>query len=163
MTGPVIVAAPLAGTVVGLEAVPDVVFAGGMVGPGAAIEPYADSVEVVAPVAGTVVKVHPHAFVLATGEGLGVLVHLGIDTVGLRGEGFEVLRAEGDVVACGDPMVRWSPADVRARGLSAVCPVVVLDVDAARVSVPATGAVRPGDALLEYAAGADPSRRHPAR
>lgn len=148
-----IVAAPLAGAVVGLEAVPDVVFAAGMVGPGSAIEPGDGVREACAPAAGTLVKLHPHAFVLATADGLAVLVHLGIDTVGLRGDGFEVLRAEGDEVAAGDPVVRWSPADVRARGLSAVCPVVVLDVEPARVAVLAAGSVAAGDPLLDCPAG----------
>ncbi|MEJ2871633.1 glucose PTS transporter subunit IIA [Actinomycetospora sp. OC33-EN08] len=146
-----IVAAPLAGTVVGMEAVPDEVFAAGMVGPGTAVEPSGDGVvEVLAPVAGTLVKVHPHAFALSTGDAIGVLVHLGVDTVRLRGEGFEVLRAEGEVVEAGDPVVRWSPEDVRARGLSAICPVVVLDVDPARVSVagPTGDPVAAGDPLL---------------
>ncbi|MCD2187547.1 PTS sugar transporter subunit IIA [Actinomycetospora soli] len=151
MSRAVVVTAPLAGEVVGLEAVPDVVFAAGMVGPGAAIEPATDALVVSAPATGTLVKVHPHAFALVTHEGVGVLVHLGIDTVGLRGEGFEVLRAEGDVVSAGDPVVRWSPAEVRARGLSAVCPVVVLDVDPSRVSVLSSGAAGPGDPLLEVA------------
>ncbi|WP_433798634.1 PTS sugar transporter subunit IIA [Actinomycetospora sp. CA-084318] len=146
-----IVKAPLAGTVVGLEAVPDVVFAGGMVGPGTAIEPGSGTADACAPVAGTLVKVHPHAFAMVTDDGLGVLVHLGVDTVGLRGEGFEVLRAEDEVVSPGDPVVRWSPDDVRARGLSAVCPVVVLDVDPSRVSAPAAVEVAPGDPLLEVA------------
>ncbi|MDL5158118.1 PTS sugar transporter subunit IIA [Actinomycetospora termitidis] len=134
-----IVAAPVAGTVVGLDAVPDEVFAAGMVGPGVAVEPSGPgTVEVVAPVAGTLVKVHPHAFAMTTGDATGVLVHLGIDTVRLRGEGFEVVRTEGESVQVGDVIVRWSPDDVRARGMSAVCPAVVLDVDPDRVSVAAT-------------------------
>jgi sugar PTS system EIIA component len=50
------------------------------------------------------VKLHPHAFVVVTSSGRGVLVHLGIDTVQLRGEGFRLLVAEGDEVAAGTPL-----------------------------------------------------------
>ncbi len=53
---------------------------------------------------------HPHAFVVL-GDGVGVLVHLGINTVRLEGAGFEVLATQGADVAAGDPMVRWDPVD----------------------------------------------------
>jgi len=55
------------------------------------------------------------------------LVHLGIDTVQLKGEGFTLLAAEGDEVAAGAPVVEWDPAAVEAGGRSPLCPVVALD------------------------------------
>jgi sugar PTS system EIIA component len=54
-------------------------------------------------------------------------VHLGIDTVQLEGEGFELLAAEGAVVEAGQPLIRWDPAVVAASGRSPVCPVIALD------------------------------------
>jgi PTS system N-acetylglucosamine-specific IIA component len=122
------VAAPLAGRVIELAAVDDPVFSAALVGPGVAIDPgtVAESV-VVAPAAGTVAKLHAHAFVLVADDGTGVLVHLGIDTVQLQGDGFVLHVAEGDVVREGQPLVTWRPGDVVAGGRSAVCPVVALD------------------------------------
>jgi PTS system glucose-specific IIA component/PTS system N-acetylglucosamine-specific IIA component len=126
---PLAVAAPLAGTVLGLADVPDPVFAEQLVGAGAAVQPPegAGSTAVRAPVSGTVVKAHPHAFIVAHESGTAVLVHVGIDTVGLDGEGFERHVAEGARVSAGDPVVTFDPTAVRGRGLSAVTPVVVLD------------------------------------
>ncbi|MEV7972310.1 PTS glucose transporter subunit IIA [Cellulomonas sp. NPDC089187] len=124
------VLAPVAGTVVALKDVDDPVFAGEIVGPGLAIEP--DPVagaRVIAPVAGTVIKMHPHAFVLATDEGKGVLVHLGINTVQMGGEGFTLHAAEQDRVEPGQLLVEWDPAAVTASGRPAVCPVIALDAD----------------------------------
>ena len=127
MTGLVVVA-PVAGTVVGLAGVPDPVFAQELVGSGTAVEPAdgAGVVTVVAPVAGNLMKVHSHAFVVLTADGVGVLVHLGIDTVHLGGEGFTLHRAEGDDVTQGAPVVSFDVALVRGKDLSAVCPVVSL-------------------------------------
>ena len=79
------VLAPCAGRVVALADVPDEVFASEMVGPGVAIEPAGGRTTVVSPVAGRVVKIHPHAFVVLADCGAGVLVHLGIDTNRLGG------------------------------------------------------------------------------
>jgi phosphotransferase system IIA component len=79
------VTSPLAGRAIGLAAVPDPVFSGAMVGPGAAIDPVREPSESVAPVDGIVVSLHPHAFVIVDPDGQGVLTHLGIDTVQLRG------------------------------------------------------------------------------
>ena len=123
-----VVHTPLAGTVVSLADVPDPVFAGLIVGAGLAIEPEdgATEVLVVSPVAGRVVKVHPHAFVLLDEAGAGVLVHLGIDTVRMDGAGFTVHVADGDEVARGARMITFDPTAVRRAGYSAVCPVVVM-------------------------------------
>lgn len=149
--GPLTVHVPLAGTVVAQEAVPDPVFAAGMVGPCLAVAP--DPVagrEVVSPLAGRVTKLHPHAFIVTVPEGRGVLVHLGIDTVRLGGEGFTLHVAEGDEVEVGQPVATWDPAAVADGGRSPVVPVVALDaapgslVPFARVG----SAVAAGDVLF---------------
>jgi PTS system glucose-specific IIA component/PTS system N-acetylglucosamine-specific IIA component len=103
-----------------------------MVGAGVGIDPGADAalVDVVAPVSGRLLKVHPHAFIVLTPEGRGVLVHLGIDTVQLAGAPFTLHVAEGDEVAAGERVVTVDVAAVRAAGLSPVSPVVVMDAAA---------------------------------
>jgi sugar PTS system EIIA component len=63
-------------------------------------------------------------------------VHLGIDTVQLKGAGFELLAQEGDAVEPGTAVVRWNPADVEAGGRSPACPVVALDAGSDAVSDP---------------------------
>jgi PTS system glucose-specific IIA component len=146
------VTAPLAGTAVPLAEVPDPVFADALVGPGVAIVPRPGPCTVVAPIDGTLVKVKPHAFVVVSADGRGVLVHLGIDTVTLGGDGFRVLVVEGATIAIGDPVVEWDPAAVEARGLSAICPVVALDATA--VAAAARGPVRPGESLFTWASRA---------
>ena len=144
------VVAPVAGTVVPMADVPDPVFAGALVGPGLAIRPDDDAVVAVAPVAGRLAKVKPHAFVVVDDRGRGVLVHLGIDTVRLGGAGFTVLAAEGQNVAAGEPVVRWDPAGVGAQGLSAICPVVALDASAEAIVPLAEGRVAAGEALFTW-------------
>ncbi|GAA1719938.1 PTS glucose transporter subunit IIA [Isoptericola hypogeus] len=122
------VLAPVAGTVVDVADVDDPVFSAGLVGPGLAVEPDgARGTDAVAPITGTIVKLHPHAFVIQHDDGRAVLVHLGIDTVKLGGEGFTTHAGEGDVVERGTVLVSWDPAAVRAGGRSAVCPVVALE------------------------------------
>lgn len=120
--------APVTGRALPLAEVPDPVFSAALVGPGVAIDPGSTARSVaVAPVDGTVVKLHPHAYVVQTGDGAGVLVHLGIDTVQLAGDGFELQVAEGASVSAGDPIVVWDPDAVVSGGRSAICPVVALD------------------------------------
>ncbi|GEB49931.1 MULTISPECIES: PTS sugar transporter subunit IIA [Streptomyces] len=124
------VTSPLTGRAIGLPAVPDPVFSGAMVGPGTAIDPVRERTEAVAPVDGIVVSLHPHAFVVVDADGHGVLTHLGIDTVQLNGEGFELLAAKGDSVTRGQAVVRWDPAAVEAAGKSPVSPVIALEATA---------------------------------
>ncbi|HYN67984.1 MAG TPA: PTS glucose transporter subunit IIA [Ornithinibacter sp.] len=149
------VLAPVAGLVRPLRDVPDPVFAAEMVGAGIAIEPAGGVSDAVAPVAGTVLKLHPHAFVVLTPQGTGVLVHLGIDTVRLAGAGFEVLVQEKSSVRAGQPVTRWSPADVAGRGLSPMVILCVLDTVAGAVTSARTGeTVAAGDALFVWPAPA---------
>ncbi|MFI0779836.1 PTS glucose transporter subunit IIA [Streptomyces sp. NPDC021212] len=143
------VTSPLAGRAIGLTAVPDPVFSGAMVGPGTAIDPVLETCVAVAPVDGIVVSLHPHAFVVVDEEGHGVLTHLGIDTVQLNGDGFEVLVNKGDTVKRGDAIVRWDPAVAVAAGKSPICPVVALEATADSLSaVRDDGDVKPGDTLF---------------
>jgi len=144
---------PCPGRLLPMSEVPAPVFAGEMVGPGVAIDPDPGEVTVVSPVAGKVVKILPHAFVVLGADGVGVLVHLGINTVRLAGRGFEVLAEQGATVAAGDPMVRWDPGalPVSADGLavSPVVPVVAMDRPQGSVPAPAAGAVaKVGDVLF---------------
>ncbi|MBB1256838.1 PTS sugar transporter subunit IIA [Streptomyces alkaliterrae] len=145
------VTSPLAGRVIGLAAVPDPVFSGSMVGPGTAVDPLPEPTVAVAPVDGIIVSLHPHAFVVVDPLGHGVLTHLGIDTVQLNGDGFELVAAKGDTVRRGDPVVRWDPAAVVRAGKSAVCPVVALEATADALSdVLMDSAVRSGDTLFNW-------------
>ncbi|QSF59690.1 PTS glucose transporter subunit IIA [Nocardioides sp. zg-1228] len=150
------VLAPCPGRVVAIAEVPDAVFAEEMVGPGIAIEPAIEPdggpTTVVSPIAGTAVKVLPHAFVVL-GDGVGVLVHLGINTVRLEGEGFDVLAAQGSEVAAGDPMIAWDPSSLPAsaggQDVSPVVPVVLMDAAKGSVTSEAIGtSVAAGDLLF---------------
>jgi PTS system N-acetylglucosamine-specific IIA component len=144
------VLAPVEGAAVGLAAVPDPVFSAGLVGPGTAIDPLRGPGKAVAPIAGKIMKLHPHAYVIVGDDGKGVLVHLGIDTVQLKGEGFQLLAAEGDRVSAGQPVVAWDPAAIEASGRSPVCPVVALDALSEAVTGVAHGAVHVGDELFRW-------------
>ena len=145
------VLAPVSGSAVGLQGVPDPVFAQAMVGPGTAIDPLREAGDAIAPVGGTLVKLHPHAFVILDDEQHGVLVHLGVDTVQLKGEGFQLLATEGDRVDAGAPVVRWNPAEIEAGGRSPVCAVVALDASEEALSdVVESGAVRSGDEIFAW-------------
>jgi PTS system N-acetylglucosamine-specific IIA component len=145
------ISSPLTGTVVGLDAVPDPVFAQRMVGPGTAIKPEQGPTDAVAPIAGTIAMIKPHAYVIQAADGKSVLVHLGIDTVQLKGEGFTVHKAAGDVVSAGDPVISWNPAAIEAGGKSSISPVVALDGGDAVTEVVSAGAVSAGDSVLTWA------------
>jgi len=147
---PLVVTSPVAGRVLPLSDVPDLVFAEEMVGPGVAVEPDPEPGTAVAPVDGKVVVLHAHAFVVQTARGRGVLVHLGIDTVQLQGEGFELLAAVGDELTAGTPVVRWDPSAVAAAGRSAVCPVVALDAPSDAVERLAGDRAEAGTALFRW-------------
>jgi PTS system glucose-specific IIA component len=150
-----VVGAPLPGVVLPITEVPDPVFAASMVGAGVGIEPAADAglVDVVAPVSGRLLKVHPHAFIVLTAEGRGVLVHVGIDTVRMDGAPFTLHVTEGDDVAAGDRVVTVDVAAVRAAGLSPVSPVVVMDAAADSMPPVAAGTeVGAGDVLFTWPA-----------
>jgi PTS system glucose-specific IIA component len=122
-----LVHAPVAGRAVALSDVPDPVFSGGMVGLGAAVDPIRGVVEAVAPVSGSLLKLMPHAYIVMTPGNVGVLVHLGLNTVALKGNGFTTHASQGDDVALGQLIVTYDVPAVEANGLNPIVAVVVMD------------------------------------
>jgi PTS system glucose-specific IIA component len=121
------VLAPVPGRAVPLQDVPDPVFSQGMVGYGAAVVPPHGVVEATAPVGGKLLKLLPHAFVIMTPDNVGVLVHLGLDTVALKGEGFTAHVDEGDAVTAGQLVITYDVPAIVAKGLNPIVPVVIMD------------------------------------
>jgi len=148
VTGPTQVLAPCPGRLLPLADLPDPVFASEMVGPGVAIDPEPGEGTVVSPIGGKVVKVHPHAFVVLGSDGVGILVHLGINTVRLEGKGFEVLATQGSTVEAGAPMVSWDPTAISGPDLSTEVIVVAMDQPKGSVPAPSPGTVAAGELLF---------------
>jgi PTS system glucose-specific IIA component len=149
--------APLTGRVVPITDVPDPVFSERMLGDGLAIDP-SDGIAV-SPVAGRLVVFHSagHAFAVDSAvPGVSVLVHVGLDTVGLAGRGSTRLAEVGDEVVAGQEIVRFDLAVIREAGLSALSPVVLPQLDAAhRIEKTTAASVRAGrDVLLTVEIGA---------
>jgi phosphocarrier protein FPr/phosphocarrier protein len=122
---PVRLAAPLSGWLLPLDAVPDPVFAGRVLGDGFAIDP--TSPTLTAPFAGTVIAVHRarHAVTLRADNGAEVLMHIGLDTVALKGDGFTAHVADGDKVVAGQPLIGFDLDAMAGRVRSLVVPVIV--------------------------------------
>jgi len=149
----VVLTAPLNGTVVALEDVPDPVFSSGAVGKGAGIEPSdGASIEVVAPADGSVVVAPSsgHAYGLALDNGLEILIHVGIDTVNLEGKGFDVKVGKGDRVKAGQTLVVVDRAVIEEAGYKLVTPVLVTNyMNFAEVEVIASGDIETGADLVK--------------
>lgn len=143
------VLSPLDGAVVALGDVPDPVFGKGIMGPGVAIMPSGNTA--CAPGNGTVVAVQPtgHAFGLLLDTGVEVLIHVGLDTVKLKGEGFDVHVTKGQKVAAGTPLVTFDHAVIEAAGYSLITPVIVLNSKKfGGVDLVGSGEIRSGETLL---------------
>ncbi|MCW4463421.1 phosphoenolpyruvate--protein phosphotransferase [Sphingomonas sp. BT-65] len=125
-----IITSPLRGWAAPLDQVPDPVFAQRMMGDGVAIHPLGDTV--CAPFDGEVVTLHEsaHAVSLRSAEGAEVLIHIGLDTVALKGRGFTPLVKAGDIVARGDPLIRFDLDSVALAATSLVTPVIVTNAEA---------------------------------
>lgn len=117
--------APMVGTVLPLSEVPDETFSSKLLGEGLAILPNEEYVY--APFDGEVITLFPtkHAIALKNAKGVDVLIHVGIDTVELKGQGFEQLVKAGDTVKQGQPLLRVDLEFIRSKGYSLVTPFVV--------------------------------------
>ena len=168
------IAAPAAGQVVPLAEVPDPTFAQGILGQGVAVEPAEG--RITAPADGTVDMMFDtghavslttkdgvapadgridmmfdtgHAVSMTTADGAEVLIHVGIDTVQLKGQHYKACCKNGDTVKKGDTLIEFDPAAIQAAGYQTVTPVIVCNADSfAEVKTAAAGAVKAGDALL---------------
>jgi sugar PTS system EIIA component len=138
--------APLDGTVVDLENVPDEVFAQKMVGDGVAIDPSGQVA--VAPIGGKLAKLFPggHAFGIAAENGVELIVHIGLDTIELKGRGFENIATEGQDIQAGAPVVRFDRPTIEREGKVIISPVV--STGAGTIARRATGTVRAGQDVL---------------
>jgi len=119
--------APLSGVLVPLESVPDPVFADRLVGDGISIDP--TSAELLAPVAGTVTQLHRahHAVAITSDSGVEILLHIGLDTVELKGEGFTAKVALGDRVRAGQALIAFDPVLLGRRARSLLTQMVIPD------------------------------------
>lgn len=148
-TASLVLVSPITGDVVALDQVPDEAFASKAVGEGVAIRPTDKTV--VSPANGTIVKIFntDHAFCLETETGAEIVVHIGIDTVKLNGQGFARLVEEGATVVAGQPVLELDLAYLNANARSMISPVVVSNIDDyAGISVLAGGSVVAGQSPL---------------
>lgn len=121
--------APITGTIILLEQIPDPVFSQGILGPGYGIEPEEETVH--APFDGTVTQLTDtgHAVGITNADGMEILIHVGMDTVAMGGKGFKVLVSEGQKVTLGQPLINFSISEIKAAGHPTTTAVVLTNSD----------------------------------
>ena len=148
-----VIQTPIVGDVVALSNVNDPVFSSGAMGQGIAVKPSEDVVYAPADAEVTIVFPTGHAYGLRTANGAEILIHVGIDTVTMNGEGFEQKVAQGDKVKAGDILGTFDSNKIAAAGLDDTTMVIVTNTaDYASVTPVASGSVVKGDAIIEVKA-----------
>ena len=144
---------PIVGDVVALENVNDPVFSSGAMGQGIAVKPSQGVVYAPADAEVSIAFATGHAYGLKTANGAEILIHVGIDTVTMNGEGFEQKVAQGDKVKAGDVLGTFDSNKITAAGLDDTTMVIVTNTaDYASVTPVASGSVVKGDAIIEVKA-----------
>lgn len=141
---PLILMAPLSGVIVPLTQVPDPVFAEKMVGDGISIDP--TNQVLLAPCAGEIIQLHPshHAVTIKADNGLEILIHIGLDTVTLRGQGFTPQVRVGDRVETGTKLIEFDVDFVASHAKSLLTQIVITNSDQVSRFIPRTGLVEAG-------------------
>lgn len=166
-----ILLSPLNGRIVSLEKVPDPTFAQKMVGEGIAVDPTEG--RIVSPVDGEIVTLFPtnHAIGIRSKGGLDILIHVGIDTVNLNGEGFEILVSQGDKVKTGDALLNFDLALIAQKAKSTLTPIIITNYrdlkslsktdekNAVKGKTKLMTAVLGGEGKMNQEASKDPLRR----
>ena len=144
---------PIVGDVVALENVNDPVFSSGAMGQGIAVKPSQGVVYAPADAEVSIAFATGHAYGLKTANGAEILIHVGIDTVTMNGEGFEQKVSQGDKVKAGDVLGTFDSSKIAAAGLDDTTMVIVTNTaDYASVTPVASGSVVKGDAIIEVKA-----------
>jgi len=146
---PRVIHAPIDGQLLDIESVDDEVFSQKMAGDGLAIYPIGDIFR--APIDGVISKIFStnHAFSIKNSKDLEVLVHIGLETVALKGEGFERLAKEGDEVKVGDPIIKVDLNYIKANAKDIVTPILITDESKFDNIDKNDNVVKSGDAIME--------------
>lgn len=146
---PRVINAPIDGQIVAIETVDDEVFSQKMAGDGVAIIPVGEIFT--APVDGVITKIFStnHAYSVKSDQDLEVLVHIGLETVALKGEGFERIANEGDKVKAGDPVIKVDLAYIKANAKDIITPILVTDESKAESIEKKETIVKSGDVIME--------------
>ncbi|MFS9337452.1 sucrose-specific PTS transporter subunit IIBC [Streptococcus intermedius] len=148
-----IILSPIVGSIVDLKDVNDPVFSSGAMGQGIAVKPSEGVVYAPADAEVTIAFATGHAYGLKTGNGAEILIHVGIDTVSMNGEGFNQQVAQGDKVKAGDVLGTFDATKIAAAGLDDTTMVIVTNTaDYVSVTPVAEGAVTKGEAVIELKA-----------
>ncbi|UDG79280.1 PTS system glucose-specific EIIA component [Candidatus Ecksteinia adelgidicola] len=140
--------APISGEIVNIEDVPDAVFSEKIVGDGVAIKPYGN--KIVSPVNGTISKIFEtnHAFSIKSEYGVELFVHFGIDTVNLKGKGFNRIAQEGKIVNIGDVIIEFDLVFLNKKAKSIITPVVISNIDEFKELIKMSGNVTIGKSII---------------
>lgn len=140
---------PLNGTIIPIEEIPDEAFAEKIIGDGVGLIPTGDTIY--APCDADDISIFDtnHAISFETSNGLELIVHFGIDTVKLDGQGFERLVEDGQSVKKGDALVKFDLEYIKANAKSHKTPVIISNMDIVAELVKTTGVVSAGDVLLK--------------
>jgi len=140
-----ILKAPLSGSLMPIERVPDPVFSQKMVGDGISIDPLTQTL--MAPCSGEVVQLHAasHAITILTPIGIEVMMHIGLDTVNLKGKGFTPKVKEGDNVKTGDFLIEFNADFVATHAKSLLTQIVITNSDRVTAFIPSKGIVKAGE------------------
>ncbi len=140
--------APVTGQVLPLNKVPDPTFSKGLMGEGIAVNP--TDGEVVSPVDGKIVQVFPtkHAVGIESESGAEILIHIGLETVSLDGEGFTAHVQQGDSVKVGEPLITFDLDYIKAHAASAITPIILTNGEGKEVALSSETEVKAGETIL---------------
>lgn len=147
--GPIRLFAPVAGEAVPITQVSDPTFGEKILGDGVAVKPTGG--KVLAPCDGTVEQIFEtgHAVTLTSLDGVEILIHVGLDTVALKGKHYTIHAHDGDKVKTGDLLIEFDAAAIAAEGYDTITPIVICNTDDFSAVKPHTGPVEAGGLLLE--------------